>query len=77
MRIKLAQDRYQYLHFTSSHPTHTKRSIVYIQALRVKRTCSEEEGFLKNVREMKIWFLERGYPENIVDQQLGKVDFSE
>ena len=26
---------------------------------------------------MKLWFLKRGYPENIVDQELGKVDFSE
>ena len=28
------------------------------------------------MREMKLWFLKRGYPENIVDQELGKVDFS-
>ena len=26
---------------------------------------------------MKLWFLKRGYPENIVDQELGKVEFSE
>ena len=26
-------DRHQYLHFTSSHPNHTKRSIVYSQGL--------------------------------------------
>ena len=32
---------------------------------------------LKHMREMKLWFLKRGYPENIVDQELGKVDFSE
>ena len=29
------------------------------------------------MREVKFWFLKRGYPENIVDQELGKVDFSE
>ena len=29
------------------------------------------------MREMKLWFLKRGYPENIVDEELGKVDFSE
>ena len=70
-------DRHQYLHFTSSHPNHTKRSIVYSQGLRVKRICSENEDFLRHIREMKLWFLKRGYPENIVDQELGKVDFSE
>ena len=40
MRVKLA---HQYLHFTSSHPNHTKRSIVYSQGLRVKRICSEKK----------------------------------
>ena len=70
-------DRHQYLHFTSSHPNHTKRSIVYSQGLRVKRICSEKEDFLKHMREMKLWFLKRGYPENIVDQELGKFECSE
>ena len=50
---------------------------MYSQGLRVKRICSENEDFLRHIREMKLWFLKRGYPENIVDQELGKVDFSE
>ena len=58
-------DKHQYLHFTSSHPNHTKRSIVYRQGLLVKRICSEKEEF------------KRGYPENIVGQELGKVESSE
>ena len=70
-------DRHQYLHFTSSHPNQGKRSKVYCQGLRVKRICSEKEDFLKHMREMKLWFLKRGYPENIVDQKLGKVESSE
>ena len=70
-------DRHQYLRFTSSHPNHSKRSVVYSQGLRVKRICSEKEDFLKHMREMKLWFLKRGYPENIVDQELGKVESSE
>ena len=28
------------------------------------------------MKEMKVWLLKRGYPENIVDQELGKVRFS-
>ena len=46
-------DRHQYLHFTSSHPNHTKRSIVYSQGLRIKKICFEKEDFLKHMREMK------------------------
>ena len=30
-----ATDRHQYLHYTLSHPYHTKRSIVYSQALQL------------------------------------------
>ena len=36
-------DCHQYLHFQSSHPKHTKKSIVYSQTLRVSRACSQEE----------------------------------
>ena len=43
-----ATDRDQYLHYTSSHPYHTKRPIVYSQALRVSRICSFEEDFEKH-----------------------------
>ena len=50
---------------------------MYSKGLRVKRICFEKEDFLKHMREMKLWFLRRCYPENILDQELGKVDFSE
>ena len=46
-------DRHQYLHYTSSHPNHTKRSIVYSQPLRVKKICSEEKDFEHHIHEMR------------------------
>ena len=30
-------DKHQYLHYTSAHPPHTKRSVTYSQALRLSR----------------------------------------
>ena len=66
-------DRHQYLHFTSLNPNHTKKSIVYSQGLKVKRICSEKEDFLRHMRHMKLWFLKRDYPVNIIDQELGKI----
>ena len=33
-------DRHQYLHFSSTHPNHTKRSLVFSQTLRMSRLCS-------------------------------------
>ena len=50
---------------------------MYSQGLQVKRICSEKEDFLKHMRKMKLWFLNRGYGENIVDQELGKVESCE
>ena len=46
-------NRYQYLHYTSSHPNHTKWSIVYSQALRIKRICSEKKDFEQHIRKMR------------------------
>ena len=46
-------DRHQYLHYTPSHPEHTKRSVVFIQTLRINRLCSEENDFKKCRSQMK------------------------
>ena len=40
------------LHYTSSHPEHTKKSVVYSQALRLSRICSEKKDFKKRICEM-------------------------
>ena len=45
--------RHQCLHYTSSHPEHTKKSAVSRQALRLGRICLEEKGFEKHICEMK------------------------
>ena len=57
--------RHQYLHYTSPHPNHTKRSIVYSQASRVKRICSEEKDFEQYIHEMRSWFRKRAYPNKV------------
>ena len=35
-------DCHQYLEYTSSHPEHTKKFIIYSQTLRLSRLCSFE-----------------------------------
>ena len=49
-------DRHQYLHYSSSHPEHTKRSIVFSQTLRVSRICSREKDFQDHCLQMRSWF---------------------
>ena len=65
-------DRHQYLHYTSSHPNHTKRSIVYSQASRIKRIYSEKD-FEQHIHEMRSWFQKRASPNKILDEELLKV----
>ena len=46
-------DCHQCLDYSSSHPNHIKRSIVYRQSLRTRRLCSLESEFLKHCTKMK------------------------
>ena len=71
-----ATDRHQYLHYTSSQPHHTKRSIAYSQALRVSRICPFEEDFKRHGNQMKLWFLNRGYLKRLIDTEVEKIKFS-
>ena len=66
-------DGHQYLHYRSSHPEHIKNSIPCSQALRLSRICSSEKDFKGHVDQMKEWFLARGHPENVVNEQINKV----
>ena len=68
-------DPHQHLHYTSSHPPYTKRSIVYNQALRVSPICSFEEGFGRHRNQMKLWFINRGYPKWWIDTEVEKAKF--
>ena len=61
--------RNQHLHYTSSHPNHTKWSIVHSQVLKVKRICSEEEGFEQQIHQMRSWFHKRSYRFRFFNQE--------
>ena len=76
LHVKPTDRRHQYLHYTSAHPNHTKRSIVYTQALGLLRIWSCKNDFENHIQEMKSWFRVRGYPDNLVKDEIGKVYFS-
>ena len=68
-------DHHQYLRHGSSHPEHTKRSVLFSQTLRISRLCSEENDF-KNCRsQMKSWFLKRGSQKKLIENEMRKVKF--
>ena len=69
-------DRHQYLHYLSSHPEHTERSIVHSQNIRVDRLGSLEKDFNYHKLSMKQRFIKRDYPESVIQKEMKKVRFS-
>ena len=71
-----ATDRHQYLHYMSSFCHHIKRFILDNHVLRVSPIFSFEEDFQGHRNQMKLWFLNRGYPKWLIDTELEKVKFA-
>ena len=67
-------DQQSYLHAHSDHPKSLKRSIPYSQALRIKTICSTLTEYKKHCAILKQNFIERAYKENILKDQINKVD---
>ena len=42
----------------------------------LRRICSFETDFVKRKNEMKSWFLKRGYPEKLINNETKKVKFN-
>ena len=67
-------DQQSYLHAHSDHPKSLKRSIPYSQALRIKTICSTLTEYKKHCAILKHNFIERGYEENILKDEIDEVD---
>ncbi|XP_073212655.1 uncharacterized protein [Lepidochelys kempii] len=62
-------DRYSYLHASSFHSDHTTQSIVYSQALRYNRICSNPSDRDKHLQDLYQAFLQLQYPPAEVKKQ--------
>ena len=58
----------------SAHPLSLKKSIPYSQTLRIKRICSSFDEYKKHSNDLVKRFVEKGYKENIIRNQIRKVD---
>ena len=70
-------DAHLYLHHSSCHPGHTKRSLPYSLAYRLLRICSTPEFLSKRLTELKDFLLRRQYrPKSIDDafERLKKIN---
>ena len=63
---------HQYLHASSCHMYHSKKSIPYSQALRLNRICSQNSSYDKRCNELEVWLREQGYSDKLVRQQILK-----
>ena len=66
-------DRHQFLHYTSCHLDHTKRSIIYSQSLGMSRICFYKSDFLKHLESMNSRFDIRGYPNKLIEHEMEKM----
>ena len=61
-------DSHNYLYYDSAHPQRCKDSIPYSQFLRIRRICTLNEDFDRNVIELCKHFLRRKYPLKLLHQ---------
>ena len=61
-------DTHQHLHANYCHRTH--RSILYSQAIRMKRICSNEEELNDRLMDLESWLVKRRYQKSDVHQQI-------
>ena len=67
-------DAHTYLNYESSHPPKCKDSIPYSQLVRLRRICKQDDDFNTRAKEMMSFFSNRGYPTNITDGCLNKIN---
>ena len=65
-------DTHQNLNWTSCHPRHTKISIPYSLALRLRRICSDNHFFEKRACELHNILLEQGYKNKLIKECIMK-----
>ena len=70
-------ETFQYTHFSSCHPLNCKKGFIKGEALRLLRTNSVRENFVKNKRDFEHRLCKRGYPLTLVQEILTDVKFTD
>ena len=63
-------DKHQYLLISSCHPPHTKRSIPYRLALRLRRICFNYHTYKQRSQELMNYLVNRGYRLDFLKTQI-------
>ena len=70
-------ERFQYTHFSSSHPPGVKKGFIKGKALRLLRTNSSKALFEEKIKNFKSHLIKRGYPENLIITTISEVIFED
>ena len=70
-------ERFQYTFFTTCHPPAATKGFVKGKALRLLRTNSSIKTFEENITIFEKYLMERGYPQNFINNALSEVNFQE
>lgn len=65
-------DTFNYLHWKSCHPYHTKKSIPYSLAFRLVRICSTSDSLTRRLDELRKHLRSRGFPRSQIDAAFQK-----
>ena len=65
---------HQYLHATSCHRSIYKKSILYGQAIQMKRICSNEVDLQRKLLDLDSWLTDRGSKPEIIRPEIQKVN---
>ena len=67
-------DRHNFLHHKSYHPSSTKKSLPYSQALRIRRICSSIKDEKSALEKLKEQFKARGYNEHSIQEAIQRAE---
>ena len=62
-----------YLHHSSCHPYHTKKSLPFSLAFRLLRICSTDFFLTKRLKELRQYLLNRQYKPKIIDAAFDRI----
>ena len=65
-------DKHQYLYHRSCHPKHTRTSLPYCLAPRLRRICSSENLFRQRTNEELHHLIQRGYKKRCIHDAIKK-----
>ena len=70
-------NKFQYLHYSSSHPKATFKGIVRGELTRILRSSSDQDTYNHNKRFLIAQFRARGYPKALLQDEMNKVKFTD